>query len=143
MNEFNKFKNMSIDNNKAQKINVTKTHRILAKNSLYSFLSSYGSFFLSLITSFLLARLITQELWGLLILALSYIAIFNIILSFLPPGLDATLNYYIPQYLALKEYSNLKYFIKKAIYLKLLFIGLLFLISLFLFFFLAKYLQLL
>ncbi len=138
MNEFNEFSNMSIDNNKAQKVKITKTHRILAKNSLYSFLSSYGSFFLSLVTSFLLARLITQELWGMLIIALSYIAIFNIFLSFLPPGLDATLNYYIPQYLALKEYSNLKFFIKKAIYLKLLFTCPLFLISLVLFFFFSQ-----
>lgn len=129
---------MSIDNNKGQKVKITKTHRILVKNSLYSFLSSYGSFFLSLITSFLLARLITQELWGLLIIALSYIAIFNIILSFLPPGLDATLNYFIPQYLALKEYNNLKFFIRKAIYLKLIFIAPLFLISLFLFVFLSQ-----
>ncbi len=117
---------------------ITRDHRILVKNSLYSFLNSYGSFFFSLVTSFLLARLISKELWGFLIITLSYIAIFNIISSFFPPGLDATLNYHIPRYLALKEYSDLKYFIKKAIYLKLLFIGPLFLISLFLFFFFSQ-----
>lgn len=52
---------MSKNIEKTPKSKITRDHRILAKNSLYSFLNSYGSFFFSLITSFLLARLILQR----------------------------------------------------------------------------------
>lgn len=113
---------MSINNSKRQKFVITKDHRILAKNSFYSFLNTYGSFFFSTITSFLLARLIKDVLWGYLVLALSSIAVINLILSFFPPGLDDSLNYYIPKYLALNKKSELKYFFKSAIYFKLIFL---------------------
>ena len=129
---------MSKNIEKTPKPKITRDHRILAKNSLYSFLNSYGSFFFSLVTSFLLARLISKELWGFLIITLSYIAIFNIISSFFPPGLDATLNYHIPRYLALKEYNNLRAFIKYSIFSKLLFLIPIFLLSLFLFEFFSQ-----
>lgn len=93
-------------------------YKNLATNTFYSFLINYGAFFFTFIYSFLLARLITDETWDFLILATSYITIIVIITSFLPPGLNLSLNYYLPRYIALNQTSKIKSLIKHSLKLK-------------------------
>ncbi|MFW9882569.1 MAG: lipopolysaccharide biosynthesis protein [Candidatus Thorarchaeota archaeon] len=119
------FKNTQFGNN--------QEYKNLASNTFYSFLINYGSHFFTLIYSFFLARLIGDESWGFLILAISYITIIVIITSFLPPGSNFALNYFIPRYLALDEKSKIKSLIKNAIIAKIIFLLPIFILSLFFF----------
>ena len=105
----------------------------LAKNSIYSFLNSYGTFIFSIITFFFMARLISDVEWGYLILANTYILIIILILSFLPPGLGPSLNYYFPRYIVQNDLSQLKSHIKYVVYVKVLFIIPVFIISILIF----------
>jgi O-antigen/teichoic acid export membrane protein len=98
----------------------TKEQRILAKNSFYSYLGSYSNYFLALVTSFLLARMISIASWGNLITATSIISIFTVIVGYLPPGLSASLNYYIPRFKTLKQNNLLRSFILYSLYTKLI-----------------------
>ena len=107
----------------------------LARNSLYSFLNSYGTFIFSIITFIFMARLISDVEWGYLILANTYILIILLILSFLPPGLGPSLNYYFPRYLVQNDFSQLKSHIKYVIYIKVVFIIPVFFISIMIFVF--------
>ncbi len=134
---------MSIsNNNNRKKKKLSKDQRILAKNTLFSFLRTYGSFFLSIITSFLIARIISKEIWGFLIIALSYTTIFTLLLIFFPPSIGQSLNYYIPRYLILNQNSKLKSFILKSLIIRLMFVVLVFGISLLIFNFFSKFFQL-
>ena len=108
-----------LDNNRS---NGSNEYKNFASNTFYSFLISYGSLFFMFVNSFLLARLISDESWGFLILAQSYITIIVIITSLLPPGLNYALNYYIPRYIVLKQESRIKSLIKNAIITKLAFL---------------------
>ncbi len=99
---------------------LSKDHKNLAKNTVYAFLVTYSNYFGSLITSIVTARLITKDLWGVLILATSFITIIALISTFLPPGLGSSLNYYIPRYLALDQIPELKSYIKNVIYIRLI-----------------------
>jgi len=102
--------------------NLSKDHRVLAKNTFFSFLFSYGKFLFALITSFIIARIISQETWGFLILTLSFINIFTFILVFFPPSLGLSFHYYIPRYKALKQNSKLKSFVQYSLIIRLLFV---------------------
>ena len=82
---------------------ISKDHRKFAKSAIYSLFNSYGIFIFQIIISFFIARLISQELWGFLLLAMSFINIVLLILSFFPPALNFSLNYYIPRYVALNQ----------------------------------------
>ncbi|MBY8989917.1 MAG: oligosaccharide flippase family protein [Candidatus Lokiarchaeota archaeon] len=104
-------------------------YKNLATNTFYSFLINYGSHFFTLVYSFLLARLITDESWDFLILATSYITIIVIITSILPPGLNYALNYYIPRYLALNQKYKIKSLIRNSLKAKLSFLIPVFIIS--------------
>lgn len=127
--------------NNSKKPVVTQEHKILFKNTFYSYLNNYGSYIFSLVTSFILARLISQDLWGYLILSLSYITIIGIIISFLPPGLNHSLIYYISRYRAQTEKSKIKSMIKNAIIIKLLFLLPIFIISIIFFYFFSTFLE--
>jgi len=123
-------------NNSADKTKpvITKDQRILAKNSMFSFINTYFNYFTSLATSFLMARLISQDDWGLLILALSYVGIASLLLGFLPPGLGYSYNYYVPRYLALNQNNKIKSFIKNSLYIRLFCAIIFFFISFLIFF---------
>jgi O-antigen/teichoic acid export membrane protein len=112
--------NGSDNQNKSKEIK--KDQRTLAAGSFYSFLYKYGTYFFSIFTSVLMARMVSQTYWSYLILAISYMGIIGQILSFLPPGLDSSLNYYIPSFLALNQLGNLKSFIKNSFYIRLIFL---------------------
>ena len=112
---------------------LTKDHRILAKNTFFSFLFSYGKFLFSLISSFIIARIISQETWGFLILTISFINIFTFILVFFPPSLGLSFHYYIPRYLALNQISKLKSFVQNSLIIRLAFLIPIFFLNLLLF----------
>lgn len=115
--------------------NISKDHKTFAVNALFSIFNSYGIFIFQIIVSFLLARLISQELWGYLILATSIIFIVSIILTIFPPALTFSLNFYIPRYLALNQKNKLKSIIKNSLYLKIMFTLIIGTISYLIFFF--------
>ncbi len=100
---------------------IREDHKKFATNALFSIFNSYGTFIFQIIISFLLARLLSKELWGYLILATSIIFIISILLTFFPPALTFALNYYIPRYLVLNQNNKLKSLIKNSLYLKILF----------------------
>jgi len=118
---------------------ISKDHRKFAKSAIYSLFNSYGIFIFQIVISFFLARLLTQELWGFLLLALAYINIVTLILSFFPPALTFSLNYYIPRYITLSQNNKLKRMIKTGLYLKTIFALIIFLISFIIFFILNSF----
>ena len=124
---------MEKENSEKNQLGNKLEYRNLATNTFYSFLMNYGSHFFTLLYSFLLARLITDESWDFLILALSYVTIIVLITNFLPPGSNYALNYYIPRYLALNQKANIKSLIKNGILAKLMFLLPIFIISIFIF----------
>lgn len=108
-------------------------YKTLVKNTLFSIFLSYGTFIVSLLTSYLFARMITRDEWGILILATSIIGIFSILVNFLPPGTLFAMNFYIPRYRANKELIKLKHFILNTFYLRILGIVIIFSIALIIF----------
>ncbi|NHJ20056.1 MAG: hypothetical protein EAX91_03860 [Candidatus Lokiarchaeota archaeon] len=125
---------MEEEQNKINK-GINKEYKILAKNSIFSIINTYSSFIFSIITSYLIARLITSNIWSYLILSTSYITIFSLILTFLPPSLDQTFNYYVPKFRALKQFNMLKSFVQQSILLRLIFVLTTFVISIGIFIF--------
>ncbi len=124
----------------SEKVGIISTdHRKFAKNAFYSLFNSYGIFIFQIIISFFMARLISRELWGFLLLAMSYISIVSLILSFFPPALTFSLNYYIPRYVTLNQNNNLKRMIKVGLYLKAIFALIIFFISLIIFYILQPF----
>ena len=101
---------------------IPREYGTLVKNSFFSFLNTYGTFIFSIISSFLLARLISDTSWSYFVLGLSYIQIVSLIVKFFPPSLNNTLQYYIPRFTSLNETNRLKSFILRAIYAKLTFL---------------------
>jgi len=124
---------MNDSENKNSRIKLDPQYRTLAKNALFSIFLSYGSFIITLLTSFLLARMISREEWAILILATSIIGIFSIIVSFIPPGLIFSMNFYIPRYRAKNKQLKLKHFILKAFYMRIIVVFVIFLIAIIIF----------
>ncbi len=111
----------------------SKENRILAKNTFYSYLTSYGGMIFPLLISFMLARLISIEDWGFLILATSIITLFAVISMYFPPAIDYSLQYYLSLFIASNQPNKIKTFIKRAVIVKLLFLIPIFIISLIIF----------
>ena len=127
------------NNDKNKSINkFDNEYRTFASNSFYLLLNQYSSFIYLILVSFLMARLISLEIWNLIILGTSYIMIIAIISYFLPPALEYSLMYYIPKYNTLNQKKKLKSFIKKALYFKILVIVIIFILSIFLLQFIVK-----
>ena len=124
---------MSIKNTPKGKKKVTREQKILVKNSFYSFMHHYGNFFFSLITALIIARVISIEEWGFLLLALSLIGFFTIILAFLPPGLGLSLIYYVSRFKALHQNTKLRSLVKNTMILRILFVIPIFFLSILIF----------
>lgn len=114
---------------------IREDHKKFAANTLFSIFNSYGIFIYQIIISFLLARLLSQELWGYLILATSIIFIISIILTFFPPALTFSLNYYIPQYLTLNQNNKVKSIIRNSLHIKAIFTSIVGIVSYLIFIF--------
>jgi len=120
------------DGNRENK-KLDKQYITLAKNTFYSIFDRYGTYIFLLISSFLLARMISKEVWGFLIIATSIIGIFTLIISFIPPGLIDSLRYYIPHYRAQNKMKIVRSFILKTFFIRVIVVVGVFIISLFLF----------
>lgn len=121
-----------LDNSK--KAENSNEYKNLFKNSIYSFLHNFLGIFFQIIIPFLIARLITIESWGDLILSISFITLFMVVTNFFPPALEYSIIYYIPRFISLEENKKLRSFIKSVIFLKFLFLLLFYFCFLFLFF---------
>ncbi len=76
---------------------MSKFHKKIVESSAFGFLDVYSSFFFTLIYTFYIARLLSPEIWGQLILAMSFINFTALLCNFFPPGIESTLQYYIPR----------------------------------------------
>ena len=74
--------------------------------------------------------MISQTEWGFLIIATSYITIITFIVSFIPLGLNSSLNYFIPRYIALKQNNKIKSLIYSSILIRSIVVISVFLITL-------------
>jgi len=111
----------------------TEEHSILFINTIYSFITNYGTIFFQVLNTFLISKIISKNEWGFLIIALSIISIIVIISNFIPPALDYSVNFFIPKYLKSSQLNQLNEFIKKILILKSIFLIPIFLSILFLF----------
>jgi O-antigen/teichoic acid export membrane protein len=110
-----------------KKPKLTRHQKGLAKNSLYALLSSYSNYIYALITSLLIADMIIDAIWDFLVLATAIIAVIVTISSFIPPGLNSSLNYYIPRYKSMHKMKELRSFLFRCFSIKTLVISLSFL----------------
>ena len=97
-------------------------YQILAKNSLYSGLYNFSLVVYSMLYSFFIARLLSIDLWGVLILATSVNLLITQFTRLFPPSIERTLSYYVPKFHVLNQESNLKVFIRTSVILKLVFL---------------------
>ncbi|MFX0043241.1 MAG: lipopolysaccharide biosynthesis protein [Candidatus Hodarchaeota archaeon] len=116
--------------------------KVFLKNTFYSYLNNFATYFLSIVTSFFVARLISPKLWGFILLATSILMIISIISSFLPPGLEIASVYYISKYKVANERKNMKLVVKYSILVKIVFLIPIYVLSLCIFFFFAQFFQL-
>lgn len=70
----------------------------IIEGNIFSVIQTYGSFFISIFSSFLIARILSAEDWGYLILGLATISTISLILAYFPPASHAMLKKLIPQY---------------------------------------------
>ncbi|MFX0059064.1 MAG: hypothetical protein ACFE8J_12255, partial [Candidatus Heimdallarchaeota archaeon] len=61
--------------NNIPKLRLDSEYKTIARNTFYSIVNTYGLFILSVFTSYFIARIISQEEWGILIIANSIILI--------------------------------------------------------------------
>lgn len=117
-------------NTSDNKNQLENEYKNIAKNTFYVIINSYGTFILTFVSAFLIARMISLEDWGLVILANSLIGILITFSYLIPPGLIFSMNFYIPRYRAKNELVKLRIFILKAFVFRILSSIALFLIGL-------------
>ena len=133
----------NLNNDSVEKDRETKKEeKILVKNKFYSLLSSSSNFIFSLITVFFIARLISKDDWGLLILATSLLSIFTLILVFFPPSLGLSIIFYAAEFRALNQNRKFKSFIKNALILRIFFVIIIFFLSILIFWFFKDFFSL-
>ncbi len=122
-------------------VNVNNEAKLngLLSNTFYSFLINYSIYIVTIVLTFIKARFLTQNEWGVLILSLSIISIWIIIIDLFPPGLAYSLSYYIPKYLGSGESFSLKSLIGNSLKQKIIILLPLFLIGLIIINFLPIY----
>jgi len=124
---------MSNKNRQEERKELSKEHRTLAKNSLYSIIFSYSNFFFSIITASLMARLISKEDWAFLLLSLSLIGFFSVLLALLPPSLGYSLVYYVSHFKALGQNNKARSFVKNSLLIRIIFMIPVFFLSILIF----------
>lgn len=96
-------------------------NKLLTKNTLFSYFNNYANLFLQIISSFLIARLLSLDLWGYLILSISIITLISVFGGYLPPALEYATHYYLSRELKKAEYYKAKKFIKEPYWLNFFF----------------------
>ncbi len=96
------------------------TSEKIIKGNFYTIIQTYGSFFITILSSFFIARLLSEESWAFLILGLYTVSILGILFAFFPPAANLILNQYIPQYNYKNEIDKLRSLIYSILFLRLL-----------------------
>ncbi len=81
---------------------MTEAQKKIIESSAFSFLGVYLNFFLGILSTFSIARIITPTEWGLLLIAESFVAVGAFLCSLFPPGAEGSIEYYIPHLRSLK-----------------------------------------
>ena len=110
---------MDKQNNDEEKDSKEKYEKFVS-SSLFSILYNYSFVLTSIITIFILARLLSPSELGFILLATSIIKIITLISSFLPPSIGISLNYYVAKYRSQARYNKLKTMIQKAFLIKII-----------------------
>jgi len=74
---------------------MSREQKKIVVSSAFNLLSTYSIYFLGLLSTFFIARLITPEEWGILLFSLTFVGVGAYFCYFFPPGAGTTLQYYI------------------------------------------------
>jgi len=112
---------------------MSKEQKKIVKSSAYHLLINYSVFFIGIINTFFIARLVSPEEWGILIFAVSFIGVVSYFCYILPPGAEGTLQFYIPQLKNgnFNRKNEIRHFIFHIYKIRLLLVIVIFLIYLF------------
>lgn len=112
---------------------MSREQKKIVKSSAYHLLINYSVFFIGIINTFFIARLVSPEEWGILIFAVSFIGVVSYFCYLLPPGAEGTLQFYIPQLKNGNSYrkNEVRYFIFHIYKIRLFLVIVIFLIYLF------------
>lgn len=92
----------------------------IIEGNIFSFILTYGSFLFALISSFLIARILSAEVWGYLILGISTVSALSIIIAYFPPASFTMLNQLIPQYYYKNKIDKLRSLIFGIFFLQII-----------------------
>lgn len=82
---------------------MSKVQKKIIESSTYNLLNVVIGFLIGQLSTFAIARLISPEEWGFLLLALSFVNIAGFFSGLFPPGAEGTIIYYIPNLRSLDE----------------------------------------
>jgi len=90
---------------------MEKVQKKIVESSFFSLITTYSSFFIGIISTFAIARLISTEEWAFLILSNIFIGQAIFVSSCFPPSAQSTLQYYIPHLSKGEEINKIRSFI--------------------------------
>jgi len=97
-----------------------KTSDKIIKGNFFTLVKTYYSFFISLSSNFIIARILSPEDWGYLLLGLYTITIPTLIIAYFPPAANLMLNQLIPQYFFKNMKNKLKSLISSIFFTKII-----------------------
>ncbi len=92
---------------------MNQLEKKVVESTIFNLIIQYAKFFLGIIDSYLLARVLTPNDWGILLLSLSLVNTVIFFCNFFPPAGEGTMKYYIPQIINKKNEKSIeiRYFI--------------------------------
>ena len=93
---------------------MSKVQKKIIESSSFGVLNVYVSFILGILGTFIIARIISPEEWGFLLLCFSFIGVAVFFSSIFPPGAEGSIAYYIPHLKSENGNKNLE--IRKFIF---------------------------
>lgn len=92
---------------------MSKFHKKIVEGGAFGILDVYLSFLFSFVYVFIIARILTPQVWGQLILSISFINFAQYLCSFYPPSVEVTLQFYVPK---LMHQDNQKVALRKFLF---------------------------
>jgi len=86
---------------------LSKEQKKIARSGTLNLLAIYLTFFLGIANTFFIARLLSPEIWGILIFSLTFLASASFFCTLIPPSAEGTLQYYIPKFKREENDNNL------------------------------------
>jgi O-antigen/teichoic acid export membrane protein len=87
---------------------MSKVQKKIIESSTFGVLNVYVNFLLGMLGTFIIARIISPEEWGFLLLSLTFIGVAVFFSSIFPPGAEGSIAYYIPHLKSENGDSNLE-----------------------------------